>query len=173
MYCKASSSSSSIYNCICGWFMNCATNVKEFLPELFLPQIAYSDQFPTYEFQNWFEKLPYHRWKIQHAIIKITRLAYVIWTQKMHCISEIKSGVNCSKIIDQSDVKKYRRREYFKSTGENISQWPYVLTEDSTDRQNSVGEFYNINQRILSSQLDTLLYSSSCILKCQVSWISM
>ena len=77
--------------------------------------------------------------------------------------------VNCSKIIDQSDVKKYRRREYFKSTGENTSQWPYVLTEDSTDRQNSVGEFYNINQRILSSQLDTLLYSSSCILKCQVS----
>lgn len=54
--------------------------------------------------------------------------------------------VNCSKIIDQSDVKKYRRREYFKSTGENTSQWPYVLTEDSTDRQNSVGEFYNINQ---------------------------
>ena len=77
--------------------------------------------------------------------------------------------VNCSKIIDQSDVKKYRRREYFKSTGENTSQWPYVLTEDSTDRQNSVGEFYNINQRILSSQLDTLLYSSSCILKFQVS----
>ena len=53
--------------------------------------------------------------------------------------------VNCSKIIDQSDVKKYRRREYFKSTGENTSQWPYVLTEDSTDNQNSVGEFYNIN----------------------------
>ena len=77
--------------------------------------------------------------------------------------------VNCSKIIDHSDVKKYRRREYFKSTGENTSQWPYVLMEDSTDRQNSVGEFYNINQRILSSQLDTLLYSSSCILKCQVS----
>lgn len=68
--------------------------------------------------------------------------------------------VNCSKIIDQSDVKKYRGREYFKSTGENTSQWPYVLTEDSTDRQNSVGEFYNINQRILSSPLDTLLYSS-------------